>query len=128
MCPRRAGGLESQSGAVRMTKRCRYTRKFKFSFRSILSQKNFADFSDFQPIFGNFFLRFFFGSKSAEMKILLCKLDMGNKLYKVNFFDLFCKKLELMKQNHLLKIGFVIFLKGAKFSNLVESSGGSTRY
>ena len=31
------------------------------------------------------------------------------------------KKLELMKQNHLLKIGLVIFLKGATFSDFVEN-------
>ena len=64
--------------------------------------------------------RNFFGSKSAKMKILLCKVDMGNKLYETKFFDLWCKKLELMEQNHLLKIGFVIFLKGATFSDFVE--------
>ena len=54
------------------------------------------------------------------MKILLYKVDMGNKLYEVNFFELYYKKLELMKQNHLLKIGFVIFLKGATFSDFVD--------
>ena len=31
------------------------------------------------------------------------------------------KKLELMKQNHLLKIGFVTFLKGATFLDFVEN-------
>ena len=61
-----------------------------------------------------------FGSKLAKMKILLYKVDMGNKLYEVNFFELCSKKLELMKQNHLLKIGFVIFLKGATFSDFVD--------
>ena len=45
---------------------------------------------------------------------------MGNKLYETNFFDLWSKKMELMKQNHLLKIGFVIFLKGAPFSDFVD--------
>ena len=45
---------------------------------------------------------------------------MGNKPYEVKFFDLCCKKLELMKQNHLLKIGFVIFLKGATFSDFFD--------
>ena len=39
----------------------------------------------------------FFGLKSAEMEILLCKVDMGNKLYEVNFFELWSKKFELMK-------------------------------
>ena len=63
-----------------------------------------------------------FGSKPAEMKILLCKVDMGNKLYKVNFFELCPKKNKLMlKQNHLLKIDFVIFLKGATFSDFIET-------
>ena len=28
--------------------------------------------------------------------------------------------MELMKQNHLLKIGFVIFLRGAPFSDFVD--------
>ena len=45
---------------------------------------------------------------------------MGNKLYEINFFDLWSKKMELMKQNHLLIIGFVIFLKGAPFSDFVD--------
>ena len=54
------------------------------------------------------------------MKILLFKVDMGNKLYEINFFDLCSKKMELMKQNHLLKIGFVIFLKGAPFSDFID--------
>ena len=45
---------------------------------------------------------------------------MGNKLYETKFFDLCSKKMELMKQNHLLKIGFVIFLKGAPFSDFVD--------
>ena len=84
---------------------------------------------DFEPKnFGRFF-RFsanfrpnFFCSKSAEMKILLCKVDMGNKLYEVKFFELCSKKIELMKQIHLLKIGFVIFLKGATFSDFIYYS------
>ena len=44
---------------------------------------------------------------------------MGNKLYEVKFFELCSKKIELMKQIHLLKIGFVIFLKGATFSDFI---------
>ena len=63
----------------------------------------------------------FFGSKSAEMKILLCKVDMRNKLYEINFFELCSKKMELMKQIHLFKKGFVIFLKGAPFSDFIET-------
>ena len=39
---------------------------------------------------------------------------------KIFFFDLWSKKMELMKQNHLLKIGFVIFLKGAPFSDFSD--------
>ena len=46
-------------------------------------------FSDFRPIF--------FCSKSAEMKILLCKVGMGIKLYETKFFDLCSEKIELMK-------------------------------
>ena len=41
--------------------------------------------------------------------------------YAVNFFDLLSKKLELMKQIHLFKKGFVIFLKGAPFSDFIET-------
>ena len=63
----------------------------------------------------------FYGSKSAEMKILLCKVDMRNKLYEIFFFELCFKKMELMKQIHLFKKGFVIFLKGAPFSDFIET-------
>ena len=63
----------------------------------------------------------FFGSKSAEMKILLCKVDMRNKLYEIKIFELCCKKMELMKQIHLFKKGLVIFLKGAPFSDFIET-------
>ena len=31
------------------------------------------------------------------------------------------KKIELMKQIHQFKIGFVIFLKGAPFSDFIET-------
>ena len=47
----------------------------------------------------------FFGSKSTEKKILLCKVDMRSKLYEIIFFELCSKKLELMKQIHLFKKG-----------------------
>ena len=83
---------------------------------------------DFEPKNFGWFFRFsanfrskFFDSKSTEMKILLCKVDMRNKLYEVNFFELCSKKLELMKQIHLFKKGFVIFLKGATFSDFIET-------
>ena len=99
-----------------------------FFKKSPLHNKIFIS-ADFEPKqFGRFF-RFsakswpkFFGSKSAEMKILLCKMDTGNKLYELNFFELCSKKIELMKQNHLLKLGFVIFLKGAPFSDFFDYS------
>jgi len=42
--------------------------------------KRFADFR------ANFFC-----SKSAEIKILLCNVDMGNKLYEIFFFHLYVK-------------------------------------
>ena len=45
---------------------------------------------------------------------------MGNKLYEVNFFGLCSKKNELRKQNHLLKIGFGVFLKGDKLSDFID--------
>ena len=55
------------------------------------------------------------------MKILLSKVDMRNKLYEVKFFELWSKKMELMKQIHLFKKGLVIFLKGATFSDFIET-------
>ena len=45
---------------------------------------------------------------------------MRSKLYEINLFELCSKKLELMKQIHLFKNGFVIFLKGAPFSDFVD--------
>ena len=63
-----------------------------------------------QKKFGRFFRFFpdfrpkFFCSKSAEMKILLCKVDMGITLHEIKIFDLFSKKIG--------KRGFVIFLQG----------------
>jgi len=73
----------------------------KFSFRQILRQKIFPDFSEFRQIFGN--------------------VDMVNKLYAVFFFHSCRKKLELTKQIHLFKRGFMIFLKGAAFSDFFET-------
>ena len=55
------------------------------------------------------------------MKILLCKVDMRNKLYEIKIFDLCSKKMELMKQIHLFKKGFMVFLKGATFSDFIET-------
>ena len=80
-----------------------------------MSQKVCLFFKTFCRFSGNFC------SKSAEMKILLCNVAMGNKLYEIFFFDLCVKKLELMKQIHHFKKGFVIFLKGAKFSDFIET-------
>ena len=62
-----------------------------------------------------------FGSKSAEMKILLCKVDMRNKLYEIKIFELCSKKMELMKEIHLFEKGLVIFLKGATFSDFIDN-------
>ena len=38
----------------------------------------------------------YFCPKSAEMKILFCKVGMGIKLYEINIFDLCYQKFELM--------------------------------
>jgi len=76
-------------------------------------QKKLPDFFDFRPKF--------FASKPAKMKIILCNVDMGNKLYEVKFFDLCSKKIEFMKQIHHFKKGFVIFLKGATFSDFIDT-------
>ena len=46
---------------------------------------------------------------------------MRNKLYEVKSFELYSKKMELMKQIHLFKKGLVIFLKGAPFSDFIET-------
>ena len=85
-------------------------------FLTNFEPKKFRRFFRFLPDFRPNF----FDSKSAEMKVLLWKVDMGNKLYEIKFFELCSKKLELMKQNHLLKMGFVIFLRGATFSDFVD--------
>ena len=69
----------------------------------MLRQTILPDFSDFRPNF--------FALQPDEMKILFCNGDMGNKLYEVIFLYLRSKKLELMKQIHLFKKSFVIFLK-----------------
>ena len=45
--------------------------------------------------FANFRAKYFC-SKSAEMKILLCKVGMGITLYEIKFFDLCSEKIELM--------------------------------
>ena len=55
------------------------------------------------------------------MKTLLCKVDMRNKLYEIKIFELCSKKMELMRQIHLFKKGFVIFLKGATFADFIET-------
>ena len=62
-----------------------------------------------------------FCSKWAKIYFLLSNVVMGNKLYEMKFFDLCSKKLELMKQIHLFKKGFVIFLQGATFSDFIET-------
>ena len=49
------------------------------------------------------------------MKILLCKVGIGIKLYETKLFDLCSEKIELMKQMHLEKRGFVIFLQWPTF-------------
>ena len=64
----------------------------------MLSQKSLADFSDSLPIFGQIFLA------QNQPKRKLCS-----------------KKLEHMKQIHLFNKGFVIFLKGAPFSDFIET-------
>ena len=63
----------------------------------------------------------FFGSKSTEIKILLCKVDIRKKLYENFFFELCSKKMKFMKQIHLFIKCFVIFLKGATFSDFIET-------
>ena len=48
-------------------------------------------------------------------------VDMGNILYEIKNFGLCSKKLEVMKQIHLFKKGFVIFLNGATFSDFIDT-------
>ena len=61
--------------------------------------KNSADFE--QKNFAHFLKRFAnfgaksFCSKSAEIKILSCKVGIGNNFYEIFFFDLCAKKLSL---------------------------------
>ena len=42
-------------------------------------------------------------------------------LWNKKFFELCSKKMELMKHIHLFIKGFVIFLKGATFSDFIET-------
>ena len=51
---------------------------------------------------------------------------MRNKLYEIKFFDLCSKKMELMKQIHLVKKDLVIFLKGATFWILMRLDSQTT--
>ena len=46
---------------------------------------------------------------------------MRNKLYEIKFIELCSKTMELMKQIHFFNKGFVIFLKGATFSDFIET-------
>ena len=75
----------------------------KFSFRPILRQKKFAE--------NRKNWRNFFASKSAEMKILLCKWYMAIKSY-LKIFFIYYWKIWLPSQNYPGQRGFVIFLQG----------------
>ena len=59
--------------------------------------------------------------KISRNTFLLCIVGIGNKLFEVKICHLRSKKMELMKQIHLFKKGFVIFLKGATFSDFIET-------
>ena len=63
---------------------------------------------------------YFFGSKAAKMKILLCKVDMGNKLYKVNFFSYVVKKWSLWSKFTSSKKVSWFFSKGLRFRILLR--------
>ena len=62
---------------------------------SLLSFHGLKNFGRFFKRFANFWAKIFC-SRSAETKILLDNVDMGIKLYLINFFDLCCQKIELM--------------------------------
>ena len=63
---------------------------------------------------------FFLLKIGRNIFFILCIAAMGNKLYEIFFFFM-CQKLKFMKQVQLFKKGFVIFLKGATFSDFIET-------
>ena len=63
----------------------------------------------------------FFCLKIGRNKIFIMQRGYGNKLYEVKIVHLCSKRLEVMKQIHLFKKGFVIFLKGAMFSDFIDA-------
>ena len=94
-----------------------FTLHNKIFISADFESKNFARFFRFSANFRSNF----FDSKSTEMKILLCKVNMRNKLYEIKIFELCCNKMELMKQIQLFEKGFVIFLKGDTFSDFINT-------
>ena len=48
------------------------------------------------------------------------KFNSANWIWGTSFMKLYSEEIDLAKQNHLLKIGFVIFLKGAMFSDFID--------
>ena len=61
----------------------------------------------------------FFCSKSAEMKILLCKGGMGIKLYETIFFIYVVRKLSLFSKCTLKKEVLWFFSNGLRFGILL---------
>ena len=83
----------------------------KFIFADF-EQKKSPFFQTFCQFSGNFFLL-----KIDRNENFIMQCGYGEKTLWSNFFLFMCQKLELMKQIHLFKKGFVIFLKGATFSD-----------
>ena len=65
--------------------------------------------------------KFTVSSKSYRNENFIMQSGYEEQTYEINFFELCCKNMELMKQIHLFKKGFVIFLKGAPFSDFIET-------
>ena len=90
----------------------------------------------FQLILSKFFLFIFETFCQFLGKLLLLKIGRNEhfimqcrqsecryeeQTLAIIFFRFMCQKLELMKQIHLIKKGFVIFVKGAMFLDFIDT-------
>ena len=105
-------------------KRIFFHRQSLFPMPTLHDIKKFsADFE--QKSFAHFLKRLAdfrakrFCSKSAEMKILLCNVGMGNKLYGIFFFDLCVKNWSLWSKFTSSKKVLWFFSKGLRFRILL---------
>ena len=89
----------------------------KFSFQATLSKKKDCLIFLILGWFSAEFLCF----KTGRNENFVLQCGYGEQTLWRDFIFLCSKKLELMKQIHLFKTGFVIFLKGASFSDFFDN-------